>query len=310
MALVLLCGAVLAQGERVLQPIAPQGRSADVRPEWYVGTNKPRFINWSAENTYTVLNEPIQFGFAYISASEVRAIRFTPITGGSSLRVNLNAANVSVGARASTNSNQVLGASFTVNASDFGVNAPNAQGYRVTLVDAEGREGEPIQIAINFRSNSDYRPDAATARASETLSTVVPIGYFQAQAGGSAFIPSVQNFQSYSRLWLEIRLPANFDLNLNVNSFRTAVNTGIVTLTDDVGQRYAVTRDDRAVSGLPDGNGFRFALVMTPALLPSAKRLILVQAPIKAENVPTGQRLEDTVEPFRSGLTLNLPLLR
>jgi hypothetical protein len=31
---------------------------------------------------------------------------------------------------------------------------------------------------------------------------------------------------------------------------------------------------------------------------------------VKAENVPPGLRLEDTVEPFRSGLTLNLPLQR
>ena len=124
------------------------------------------------------------------------------------------------------------------------------------------------------------------------------------------FVPSVQNFNSYSRLWFEIRLPPNFDLYWNTLSFSSAVRTGIVTLTDDVGQHYQVAWDDRAVTPLPDSNGFRFALIMTPKLLSNAKRLTLVQAPVKAENVPPGLRLEDTVEPFRSGLTLNLPLQR
>ena len=307
---VLLCGAVLAQGERILEPIAPQGRSADAQLDRYVGTKKPRFLNWYSDATYAVLSEPISFNFVYTSAVAARAIRFTPISGGSSLRVNLDAKNLSSNETGLTSLGRVFNVRFTVNASDFGVNAPNAQSYRVALVDAGGQEGEPIQTAINFRSKSDFQPDLATARARETLSSVVPVGYFQAQSGGSVFVPSVQNFQSYSRLWLEIRLPSNFNLGSNVNSFRTAVTTGVVTLADDVGQRYAVAWDDRAASDLPDSNGFRFALVMTPALSPSAKRLILVQAPIKAENVPAGLRLEDTVEPFRSGLTLTLPLLR
>ena len=310
MGALLLCGAVLAQGERTLEPIAPQSRSSEVRPEWYVGTAKPRFLNWNSTSTYAVLNEPLMFRFTYSSPSVIRAIRFTPIAGGSSLRVNLNAANVSRNNRGIAGSDQVLDVSFTVNASDFAVSAPKEQLYRVALVDAQGLEGEPIQTVINFRSKSDFRIDPAVARASETLSSVVPIGYFQAQSGSSSFVSSVQNFQSYSRLWFEIRLPSSFDLSLNVNLFRTAVGMGVVTLSDDVGQRYAVAWDDRATSGLPDGNGFRFALVMTPKLSPSAKRLILVQAPIKAENLPPELRLEDILEPFRSGLTSILPLLR
>ena len=309
MGALLLCGAVLAQGERILEPLGSANVSSDVRPEWYVGTSKPRFVSWYTSNTYAVLNEPVLFQFTYFGGSTVKAIRFTPIAGGSSLRINVDGKRVVQ----SQTSNSYLGAinfvPFVVNASDFGVNA-GSKTYRVALVDADGREGEPIEMTLNFRSRTDYRPDPASARAGETLSGVVPIGYFQAQAGGSVFIPSVQNFQSYSRLWLEIRLPSNFDLNLNIGLFRTAASTGVVSLSDDAGQRYAVTWDDRAVSSLPDGNGFRFAVVMTPALSPSAKRLILVQAPIKPENLLPGFTPENINEPFRSGLTLNLPLLR
>ena len=310
MAVMVLCGAVLAQGERVLEPISLQGPSDEVRPEWYVGTAKPRFLSWYSDRPYAVLNEPMMLRFTYASATAVQAIRFTPISGGSSLRVNFNNRNVASNERERTGSDRVFDVLITLNTSDFAVNAPNAQSYRVALIDAAGQEGESIQTAINFRSRSDFKPDSATLRARETLGSIVPIGYFQAQAGGSVFIPSVQNFQSYSRLWLEVRLPSNFDLNLNVGLFRTAAITGVISLSDDAGQRYAVTWDDRAVSTLPDGNGFRFAVVMTPALSPSAKRLILVQAPIKPENLLPGFKPEDINEPFRSGLTLTLPLLR
>ena len=304
----LLCGAVLAQGERTLEPIAPQGRSDALRSDWYVGTAKPRFINWYVDATYAVLNEPISFGFTFISTIEVRAIRFTPLSGGSSLRVNLNARNVVLNARKLTNLGQSFEGRITLNASDFAVKAGGAEDYRVALLDAGGKEGESFQTTINFRSKSDFQPDPAVARANEPLSSIVPIGFFQALSGGSVFVPNVQNFQSYSRLWLEVRLPSDLDLALNTTLFRLAVNA--VSLRDDAGQRYVVEWDDRAVSKLPDGNGFRFALVMTPKLSSTAKRLALVQGPIKAENLPAGLRLDNLREPFRSGLTFDLPLLR
>ncbi len=308
LAVMLLCGAVLAQGERTLEPMKPQDRSDALRPDWYVGTAKPRFLNWYVDATYAVLNEPISFGFTFVSTTEVRAVRFTPLSGGSSLRVNLSARNVVLNARKLTNLGQSFEGRITLNASDFAVKAGGAENYRVALLDAGGKEGESFQIAINFRSKSDFQPDPAVARANEPLSGIVPIGFFQALSGGSVFVPNVQNFQSYSRLWLEVRLPSDLDLALNTTLFRLAVNA--VSLRDDAGQRYVVEWDDRAVSKLPDGNGFRFALVMTPKLSSTAKRLALVQGSIKAENLPAGLRLDDLREPFRSGLTFDLPLLR
>jgi hypothetical protein len=304
-----LLGVAFAQGERLLEPMEPVNPSSTVRSEWYAGTEKLRFVSWFTQNTYAVLNEPVTFQFTYFGNSAVKAIRFTTSAGGSGLRVNFDAKNIVLGVSGSSHLGTLTSVRFTVNASDFGVNA-GAKSYRVALLDAAGREGEPIELTLNFRSRTDYRTDPTLLRVQETLTDVVPIGYFQAQQGGSVFVPSVQNFNSYSRLWFEIRLPPNFDLYWNTISFTTAVRTGIVTLSDDAGTRYEVAWDDRALTPLPDSNGFRFALIMTPKLSANAKRLILVQAPVKAENVPSGLRLEDTVEPFRSGLTLNLPLQR
>jgi hypothetical protein len=306
-ALAALCLA-LAQGERVLEPMEQIPPSTDVRPEWYVGTGKLRFLSWVAPSTYAVLNEPVAFQFVFVG-NTARAIRFAPLNGGSSVRVNFDSENVAVSLRGASYLGQLTDLRFTLNASDFGVNS-GAQSYRVVLIDSSGREGEPLQMTLNFRPRTDFRVDPALERARETLSSVVPIGYFQAQQGGSLFVPSVQNFNSYSRLWFEMRLPPTLDVSSNLVSFSTAIRTGVVSLTDDGGQRYVVEWDERAVTPLPDSNGFRFALTLTPKLSSTARNLFLVQAPLRAENVPPGARLEDTVEPFRSGVRLTLPLQR
>jgi hypothetical protein len=298
----------LAQGERRLEPINPSQQAQPIpQGAWYVGSNKPRFTSWFTSNSYVLLNGTVPLNFSYTAPSPARSVRFTPTSGGSILRVDLNDANVRTQPAGPSPFGQMFGVQLVLNASDFGVNG-GAQSYRMVLVDAGGNEGEPVQIALNFRSRNDFRLDPSIARAEEVLSSIVPIGYFQAQLGGSVFVPSVQNYQTYSRLWFELRLPPT--IYFDPNTARQAVGTGAVELSDDAGQRYTVEWDNQALSGLPEANSLRFALLLTPRLTETARTLILVQKPLKPENVAPGVPFDTLVEPFKSGLRLTLPLQR
>jgi hypothetical protein len=200
---------------------------------------------------------------------------------------------------------------FVLNAADFGPNPGENVAYRAALIGQDGQEGEPIVMALNFRSTRDFQEAPSVKqtrdRASEALEDVVAIGFYQALGESSLSVFSIESFKTYSRARVALRLPPNYNLSWNMQLIQEAIEAGKVTGRDDTGQAYKISfgNDARPVAGI---NALEFSLIMTPRLSLSAKRGMITVAPIPDRIIDGVKVVVD--EPFRSGFTLNLEVKR
>jgi hypothetical protein len=307
-------GLALAVGDRLIEPFQPSPTDIRVSENngfQYLGSGKLRFVQINLP-TYAVLGEagmPISFG--YISPNgAAKGLRLTPVLGGSSVLIDLS--------KIEPNSRQQFQdatptyfTSFVLNAADFGPNPGENVAYRAALIEQDGQEGEPIVLALNFRSPRDFQEDPrvklARDRASEPLEDVVAVGIYQAIGETSLSVYSIDSFRTYSRARVALRLPKKYDLNWNFRLIQQALEEGKVTGRDDTGQQYKFTlgNDIRAVQEI---NALEFSLVMTPRLSAQAKRGMITVAPIPDRIVNGTKVVVD--EPFRSGFSLPLELKR
>jgi hypothetical protein len=301
-------GLALAAGDRTIEPFQPTLTSPVVNPNFeYFGSGKLRFIQFDLPMYAVIGDGGMRINLAYISPNGIaKGIRLTPISGGSSVLIDLSQQNANAQQRFPT-ATPTYFTQFFLHAADFGPNPGENVAYRAVLVGQDGQEGEPIVLGINFRSTRDYQEDPrvkqARDQASEALEDVVAIGFYQALGESSLSIYSIESFKTYSRARVALRLPKDYDLGWNMQVIQEALETGKVTGSDDTGQAYKISmgNDARPVAGI---NALEFSLIMTPRLSPTAKRGMITVAPIP-DRIINGVKYT-TDEPFRSGFTLNL----
>jgi hypothetical protein len=301
-------GLALAAGDRTIEPFQPTLTNPIVNPNFqYFGTGQIRFLQINVP-TYAVLGEVgMPISFTYISPNgAAKGIRFTPILGGSSVLINLSKLEV----RSQTDfpdATPMYFNNFYLNATDFGPNPGENVAYRAVLIGQDGQEGEPIVLALNFRSTRDFQEDPriklVRERASEALEDVVAIGLYQALGESSLSVYSIESFKTYSRARVALRLPKGYNLGWNIQLIQEALEAGKVTGSDDTGQAYKISmgNDTRSVPGI---NALEFSLIMTPRLSANAKRGTITVSPIP-DRIINGVKY-GVDEPFRSGFTLNL----
>jgi hypothetical protein len=305
-------GLALAAGDRIIEPFQPTLTSPVINPDFeYFGSGKLRFLQLDLPMYAVIGDGGMRVNLAYISSNgSAKGIRMTPVSGGSSVLIDLSKqlANAQQRFPAAT---PTYFTQFFLHAADFGPNSGESVAYRAVLVGQDGQEGEPIMTGLNFRSIRDYQEDPqvkqARDRASEALQDVVAIGFYQALGESSLSVFSIESFKTYSRARVALRLPPNYNLGWNMQLIQEALEAGKVTGRDDTGQTYKISfgNDARPVSGI---NALEFSLVMTPRLSANAKRGTITIAPIPDRIINGVKYAVD--EPFRSGFTLNLEIKR
>jgi hypothetical protein len=304
-------GLASAAGDRLIEPIQPvrsesRTSSNDLYVQ-YVGSGKLRFLQVNLP-TYAVLGaEGMLVRIEYLSPNgPAKGLRMTPVSGGSSVLIDLSKLNSNIGQQfpAATPS---YSSNFFLNAADFGPNPNENVAYRTVLVGQDGQDGEPIVVALNFRSVNDFREDPrlklARDQAAEPLEDVLAIGFYQAFGDSSLSVYSIESYRTYSRVRVALRLPQNYDLGGNAQTIRQALEEGKVTGRDDTGQHYKVAlgNDLRPSIG---ANALEFSLIMTPRLSSDATRGVVEVAPFP-DRVINGVTYKFD-EPFRSGFSLPL----
>jgi hypothetical protein len=305
-----LASVALAQGERVITPLESFD-IPDPRDQLYIGSKKLRFVySPSFYPSYLVVGQPASIYFMY-AGTEAKALRLTPVTGGSSLRIPLTGNNVPVSPSdyEFQNSPAALGeptfrAGVVINSADFGVNAGGSISYRAELLDAAGKAGESVQISLNFRAKSDFVTSPRYARAKESLRQVVPIGVQQNLGDTSGAVYSIEVFETYSRVRTSLRFGRNADARYNQQFIPQALAGGALTASDDTGQQYVFSVENEEISVNSQLNSLEIPLTMTPALKANAKSLVLKFDPSKSPNA------DALLEPFKSGLSVPLTLKR
>jgi hypothetical protein len=312
----MVAGVALAQGERVIAPLETF-QIPDIRERVYVGSRGLRFVTPPNfyPGDYTILGEATSLYLSYAGPQRARALRLTPVAGGSSLRIPLDANNAPIEPQdfEFANSPAALNeptfrASVVLNSADFGINPGRSASYRAVLIDESGREGEAVQVSLNFRAKADFVPNPRLARARETLREVIPVAaqqsFGQPSDGAGGAVYSIEVFETYSRVRTALRLGRNGDARYNQQFIPQAVNAGALTATDNTGQLYGFSVEGEEITINPQVNSLEIPLTMTPALRPTARTLILTFDPTKS---PMPGSL---LEPFRSGLSLPLTLKR
>jgi hypothetical protein len=305
-------GLALAAGDRLIEPFQPTLTSPVINPDFeYFGSGKIRFLRFELPMYAVIGDGGMRVNLAYISPNgAAKGLRLTPVSGGSSVLIDLSKQLANAQKRFSA-STPTYYTDFFLNAADFGPNPGENVSYRAVLVGQDGQEGEPIVLGLNFRSVRDYQEDPRVKQtrdqASEALEDVVAIGFYQALGESSLSVYSIESFKTYSRARVALRLPANYNLDWNMQIIQEALETGKVTGSDDTGQAYKISlgNDTRKVAGI---NALEFNLIMTPRLSPNAKRGIIMVASIPDRIINGVKVVLD--EPFRSGFTLNLEVKR
>jgi hypothetical protein len=305
-------GLALAAGDRLIEPIQPSSTNPTLNPNFeYFGSGKLRFVRFDLP-TYAVIGDVgMSVNLAYASPNGVaKALRLTSVSGGSSMLIDLSK-QVTNRQQRFPDASPTYYNNFFLNAADFGPNPGENVAYRAVLIGQDGQEGEPIVMALNFRSTRDYQEDPRVKqtrdRALEALEDVVAIGFYQAFGDSSLSVYSIESFKTYSRARVALRLPPNYNLGWNMQLIQEAIEAGKVTGRDDTGQAYKISlgNDARPVAGI---NALEFSLVMTPRLSVNAKRGMITVAPIPDRIIDGVKVVVD--EPFRSGFTLNLEVKR
>jgi hypothetical protein len=305
-------GLELTAGDRLIEPFQPTSSNPIFNANFeYFGSGKLRFLQ-AGLPTYAVLGEAgMRVNFIYLSPNgPAKGLRMTPVLGGSSVVIDLSKLEVRP-QHQFPNSTPAYFLNFVLNAADFGPNPSENVAYRAALIGQDGQEGEPIVMALNFRSTRDFQEAPSVKqtrdRASEALQDVVAIGFYQALGESSLSVFSIESFKTYSRARVALRLPKGYDLGWNMQLIQEALEAGKVTGRDDTGQAYKISlgNDARPVAGI---NALEFSLVMTPRLSTNAKRGMITVAPIPNRIINGVNVVVD--EPFRSGFTLNLEVKR
>jgi hypothetical protein len=305
-----LAGVALAQGERVIKPLE-SFEVPDPREQVYIGSKGLRFVSGpSFYPNYAVVGQALSAYFVY-AGMEAKALRLTPVTGGSSLRIPLIGNNLPILPNdyefqysPAAFGEPTFRAGIALNSADFGLNPGQSVSYRAELLDASGKAGESVQMSLNFRAKSDFVTSPRFARAKESLRQVVPVGVEQKLGDASGAVYSIEVFETYSRVRTSLRLGRNADARYNQQFIPQAVTGGALTASDDTGQEYAFSVDGEEISVNSQLNSLEIPLTMIPALKANARTLILKFDPSKS---PTADML---LEPFKSGLSVPLTLKR
>jgi hypothetical protein len=306
-------GVSLAAGDRVIEPVEPprQLPISNKDEVQYIGSGKIRFLYLSMP-TYMILGDlGAAISLTYLSPNgPAKALRLTPTLGGSSVLINL--AEISASPQQNRpDATPMYNINIFVNPSDFGPNPGENIAYRAVLVGQDGQEGEPIVTGLNFRSTRDFQEDprirSSRERAQEALEDVIAVNFYRALGESSLSIYSLESFRTYSRARIALRLPAGFDLNLNMLLIRRTLETGTVTGRDNLGNSYKFSLGDdmRAVPGI---TGLEFSLIMTPRLSSLAQRGTIKVGPIP-DREENGYKIMIN-EPFKTGFEIPLELKR
>ena len=313
MAVVAAFGVAFAAGDRVIEPVPNPGEArlaAEGRAQ-YVGSGRMRFVQVGLPLYAVIGGGPMLVNAAYLSDNgPAKGLRLTPLSGGSSVLVNLERVTTTP-PQLEVQATPQYYLTFWLDPADFGPNPGEGVAYRAVLVDQNGQEGEPTVLALNFRSIRDFRDDprvvAARERAKEPLEDVVAVGFYQALGESSLSVYSIESFRSYSRVRVAMRFPSGYSLDWNVRWIQRSLEEGRVTARDDTGQRYRIGfgADARFVR---DANALEFSLLMTPRLTPGARRGFFKIGPIP-DRTENGYVVA-VDEPFRSGIELPIEVKR